>query len=557
MILSLILIGINKRVKWFVFFLLLSSTAFCQQLIEGTIVDKETGKPVPFASIGIIGTSKGTSSNSNGEFSISLAQPFKLKITCVGYESKEVSLAEEIKLVQLKPISTQLDAIVILDKAPNPKKIVRKAFANIAVNYINQPFLQNFFYRHYCKDDSVYGRLIEASVDVWKHHGYRSVQGAAGDQEEIRVTQLRRSLDKTTMAQGHDPISIKNILQADVVGYQTKIPSEHLLFYTDVSNLKTDFENYTFSFDGITNYDGQEVYQISYAYKKDSVVTTSGSYLYLTQATGSLFITTDTFAFIKTEEVKKLEPNTLRTAAYYRKFNDRYYPYHFIREGKSYISGNSTHSFRIDLMSVELKTDSAEEFTGNEPDREELLAISYDSVYWNNNTTLKITPLENKIIHDLGDGVSLNKQFYLYRQYELNLNDGGKNGEEKFNWYKANSQGKRVLYLVFWSNPFNRYLVELELAKQLQKQYRNKISFVFISLDDDQANWLLTLSRYGFYADGIINYRVGSNSGLAKLFHIKEAPAFILLSKNGEVFSQDAKRPSNPLLQDDFKFLLK
>lgn len=557
MILQGVLIGINYRVKWFIFFLLLSSTAFCQQLIEGTIIDKETGKPVPFASIGVVDTSKGTSSNSNGEFSISVIQPFKLKITCVGYESKEVLSSEEINSILLRPISTQLDAIVILDKAPNPRKIVRKAFANIDQNYINHPFLQNFFYRHYCKDDSTYGRLIEASVDVWKHDGYRHLQGAAGDQEEIRVTQLRRSLDKTTMAQGHEPISIKNILQADMVGYQTKIPSEHLSFYNDVSNLKTDFENYTFTFDGITNYDDQEVYQISYAYKKDSVSTTSGGYLYLTQATGSLFITTDTYAIIKTDEIKKLDSNTLRTTAYYRKFNNQYYPYHFIREGKSYLTDYSTHSFRIDLMSVELKTDVTEKFIGNEPDREELSAIPYDSVYWNNNTTLKTTPLENKIIHDLGDGVSLNKQFYLYRQYELNLNDGGKNGEEKFNWYRANSQGKRVLYLIFWSKEFNGYLAELELAKQLQKQYRNKISFVFISLDDDQANWLLTLSRYGFYADGIINYRIGANSSLTKFFNIKEAPAFILLSKNGEIFSQDAKRPSNPLLQDDFKILLK
>jgi len=544
-------------IRWLLIFLTVSTGSFCQQLVEGTIVDKETGKPVPFASVGVMGTSKGTSSNLNGQFSVSVSGIVALKITCVGYESKEINSAADLQKIELKPISTELNAIVIIDKALNPRKIVRKAFSAIEKNYINQPFLQKFFYRHYCKDDSAYGRLIEASVDVWKPRGYSVAQASERENDEIRVTQLRRSLDKTVMAQGHEPISVNNILQADAVGYQAKLPSEHLSFYSDVSNLNTDFEKYTFTFNGITYYDGQEVYEVSYAYKKDSVLTTSAAYLQLTQATGSLFITTDTYAFIKTLDVRTYGRNTLRTTAFYRKYDNQYYPYHLIREGKSYISDYSTHSFRIDLMSVELKKDEKYKFVGSEPNKEELLNISYDSAYWNDNTVLKTTPLEDEIIRDLGDGVSLNKQFLLYQQYEVNLNDGGNNGEEKFNWFRDASKGKRILYLVFWSPTFKSYLLDLELAKQLQKQYRNKIDIVFISLDDDNANWKLTSSRYGFYSDGIINYRIGSNSQLAKSFSVKDAPAFVLIARNGSVFSLQAKRPSDPLLKEDFQALLK
>lgn len=544
-------------IRWLLIFLTVSTVSFCQQLVEGTIVDKETGKPVPFASIGVVGTSKGTSSNLNGQFSVSVSGIVALKITCVGYESKEINSAADLQKIELKPISTELDAIIIIDKALNPRKIVRKAFSATEKNYINQPFLQKFFYRHYCKDDSAYGRLIEASVDVWKPQGYRVAQASARDNDEIRVTQLRRSLDKTVMAQGHEPISVNNILQADAVGYQAKLPSEHLSFYSDVSNLNTDFEKYTFTFNGVTYYDGQEVYEVSYAYKKDSVLTTSGAYLQLTQATGSLFITTDTYAFIKTLDVRTYGRNTLRTTAFYRKYDNQYYPYHLIREGKSYTSDYSTHSFRIDLMSVELKKDEKYKFVGSEPTKEELLNIPYDSAYWNNNTVLKTTPLEDEIIRDLGDGVSLNKQFLLYQQYEVNLTDGGNNGEEKFNWFRDASKGKRILYLVFWSPTFKSYLLDIELAKQLQKQYRSKIDIVFISLDDDNANWKLTSSRYGFYSDGIINYRIGSNSQLAKSFSVKDAPAFVLIARNGSVFSLQAKRPSDPLLKEDFQALLK
>jgi hypothetical protein len=543
-------------IRWFIFFFAFSSTAFCQQLVEGTIVDKETGKPVPFASIGVVGTSKGTSSNQNGQFSISITEPISLKVTCIGYESLLINSLSEIALIQLKPIITQLSEIVILDKPVNARKILRKAFANIDENYNDQPFLQKFFYRHYCKDDKAYGRLIEASVDVWRDQGYRSVQKTAGDKEEIRVTQLRRSLDKTEMAQGHEPISIGNILQADVVGYQTPAKSEHLSFYTDVSNLKTDFEKYNFTCQAITYYDGLEVYQINYSHKRDSVLTTAGNYLELTQVSGSLFITTDTYAFVKTEDVKSYQGNTVRTLAYYRKYADRYYPYHFIREGESHTLENSAHSFHIELMSVEVKTDAKEKFIGRIPNKDDLLNIPYDSIFWASNTILKTTPLEDDIIRDLGGGTSLNKQFYRYHQYEMNVHDGGKNGEEKFNWLREDSKGNRILYLVFWSGNVQSYLVEIELAKRLNKKYKNKITFVFLSLDDDETQWQQAVQKFSLYTDGIINYRIGSNSQLAKSFHVKEVPSFVLLARRGEIFDSTAKRPSDVLLEEDFKLLI-
>jgi len=544
-------------VKWGIIFLLFGPVSFCQQLIEGKIVDAETGEPVPFASIGIIGTSKGTSSNLNGQFTLPVSGSVSLKITCVGYQTKELSGKENIQLIKLTASDIQLNQIVILSKAVNPKKIVHKAFSSVTRNYINQPFLQKFFYRHYCKDDTVYGRLTEAFVDVWKQDGYRSVQKSAGDKEQIRVTQIRRSLDNTVMKQGHDPISIGNVLQADLVGYQTAHRSQHISFYTDVSNLKTDLENYSFTFEGITTYDGEDVYEINYSYKKDSVLTTSGKYLDLTQISGTLYITMHSHAIVKAEELKQYGPNYVRTSTYYRKFNHRYYPYQLRREGENQHTDKTTHSFHIDLMSVETRTDVTEKFTGREPGREELLKIPYDSVFWNNNAILKTTPLELEIIRDLGQGNSLDKQFYLYRQYEMNVSDGGRNGVEKFNWFKTDSKNKRILYLFFWEGDCKPYLVDVELAKRLHNNYRGQITFVFLSLEADEERWQQTLSKYNLTSDGIINYRIGTNSEIQKSFMVKDTPAFILISRNGEVFDNHAKHPSNPLLEEDFKTLMK
>ena len=190
------------------------------------------------------------------------------------------------------------------------------------------------------------------------------------------------------------------------------------------------------------------------------------------------------------------------------------------------------------------------------PGKDELLNIPYDSVFWTSNTILKTTPLEDDIISDLGGGASLNNQFYRYRQYELNVRDGGKNAEEKFNWFREDSKGTRILYLVFWSDDFQAYRSELELAKRLQQKYRNKVTVVFLSLNDDEKMWQQVVQKNNFSSDGIINYRLGSHSRITKSFKVHESPAFILLSRNGEVFDLNAKRPSDPLLQEDLKLLI-
>ena len=537
--------------------MLFGQTVFCQQHIEGKIVDAETGEPIPFASVGIVGTSKGTSSNLNGQFTLPTTGFVTLKITCVGYESKDVTTTANALFIQLKPSTTQLGQVVIFNKPVNGEKIAYKAFANIRKNYVDRPFLQNFFYRHYCKDDSVYGRLIEAFVEVWKEKGYRSLQHKAGDNEQIRVTQIRRSLDNTKMAQGHEPISVKNILQADVVGYQTSQKSEHVSFYTDVSNLKTDFENYFFDFKGITTYDGEDVFQINYTYKRDSALTTSGRHLVSTEINGSLYITTHTYAIVKTDEIKKYGANHIRTSTYYRKYNDRYYPYHLVRDGANHHSDKSTHTFHIDLMSVEIQTNAFDKFVGREQGREELLKIPYDSIFWNNNPILKTTPLELGIIRDLGKGTSLDKQFLLYQQYEMNVSDGGKNGIEKFNWFKDYAKGKKSLYLFFWEGDCMSYIVDVERVKQLHKKYRTQITFIFLSFEDDESQWKQIALKYNLASDGIINYRIGQDSEIEKLYKIGKIPSFILIARNGEVFDGDAKHPGNPLLEEDFGLLLR
>lgn len=535
--------------------LFVSSIAYGQQLITGSVVDKETGKPVPFASIGVVGTSKGTSTNLEGAFSLAIEGKATLKITCVGYESLTISSTENLHQLKLSPSATQLNEVVILAKNVNPRNVVRKAFGNVARNFDSEEFMQKFFYRHYCKDDSAYGRLIEASVDVLKHQGYRNIRRKAGDREEIRITQLRRSLDNTQMAQGHEPISVANILQADLAGYQSTEESIDLKFYDEVNNLRIDFDDYEFEFDGITYYDGLEVYKVNYHYKADSILTTTG-FIDAPKANGTLFITTDSHAFVKMEDIRTDGPNTIRTSAYYQKHGDKYYPHHFIREGENKFSDGHEHAFHIEMMSVEIVKEPFQKFISSVPGKDGLLKIPYDSVYWNTQTTLKTTPLENEIIHDLGGGSSLNKQFYRYQKYEWNIANGGEYGFEKLNWLLNDSKGNRALCLYFWNNNYESYIASLEYFKRLNKMFHGKIAFVLVSLDNNSQKWQQIVSRYNLFSDGIINYRLDDKNEIAKRYQVKQTPSFVVISRDGNVVDMTGKVPGDPQLEEDLKLLV-
>lgn len=514
-------------------FLIFSITAFGQIRISGKIIDRETRQPVPFASIGIVGTTQGTSSNIDGEFSLVIPENASIKISCVGYASVVVSNPAQMKLIELTPYSIELQEIVITSKSVNPQMIVRRAMASIRKNYPQESFYQRFFYRHYCKDDDRYGRLIEAFVDVWKHNGYRYFRKAGGDREEIRVTHLRRSLDNTVLAVGHPPISITNILQADVAAYQSSQSGQIKNFYAEASALRMDFERFQFTYGGITRFDNHQVYVIAYHSLPDSILTTQG-YVPVVSVSGTLYITTDDFAFVKHEELREEGSNRFKSMAFYQQHQDKYYPGHLVRESELLLSDSSRHFVHIEMISADISHDPQLQFTGREPKKSELLNIPYDSVFWSNASILKATPLEENIIRDLGGGTSLNQQFFRYIHYQWSISKGYEDAEEKLSWLLADSRGKMRMVIAVFPSHIENFLLEVEKIKQLHKQYRNDTRFIIVITEPDVNIWKQQVARFVLFADGLVNYRITPPSGILKVLNIKSLPSFVCLDTAGE-----------------------
>lgn len=141
--------------KYFIFTLIIfvSKFAFSQTVeINGKVMDQETQSPLPYATILLSGTNKGTVSNSNGEFSFKL-QPGKyiLVTRYVGYknDSTQIILPDrkqlEINLIK-QPIL--FPEVVVTGEDP-AYRIIREA---IERKRINKKGLENFEYSAYSKN---------------------------------------------------------------------------------------------------------------------------------------------------------------------------------------------------------------------------------------------------------------------------------------------------------------------------------------------------------------------------------------------------------------------
>jgi thiol-disulfide isomerase/thioredoxin len=528
---------------------------------EATVLDAETKQPVPYASVGLVGTYMGTSTNMEGQFRFSLDRSklrpgAQLRVSCVGYESATFPLEQVPPQINLKPSRVELKEVLVVGRDLRPDRIVRKAFGRIKQNYYAKPLVYKTFYRHYCKDDTVYGRLIEAAVDIYKRNGHKAVTSSPGQRDAVRVTQLRRSLDSTRFVEAHAPIALYSAMGADLVSYQNRsggIGGAIISFAYGVSSLKRDLEKYEFSLEGLTRYDGQEVFEISFQSKQDAGVTLSTGISLKRQTSGKLYINSKDYAFVKANYTA-YGFDTVHVVNTFQKSGDKYFLRHISKEGKTFNrQAGFRHTYHLDLLVNEWQLKGFEKFKGKEPGKKELFDVPYDSTFWNDYTILKETPLEEKIVLDLGGSQSLTRQYAMYdtlkrKEYERQIS-----GEGRFDKFREESKGRRILYLDFWASWCGPCIAELAAEKRIAEEYRGKITFVMLSLDADEKAWNRAMTTHDLTGRGILHFRIGPDADLLKFFDVSAIPRYVLINKQGEFFDLNAKRPSNPALRADFE----
>lgn len=392
--------------------------------ISGTITDSETGEPLPFATIGLIGSGKGTITNANGEFGIRITRDCiddSLTISYLGYINRKIPVRQALGNtfnIKMKREFVSIQEIIIKNQAP--QEILRKAYYNTGRNYGSSPALMSAFYREAVMRRYTLQTYSEAIISIYKS----AYSGLAGN-DQMKIERSRK-LENTGMK---DTLTVR--LKAGLS-----------------SCLMLDGAKNTFDFLQPENY-------FQYDYRMTDIVTVDDESAYLIEFTqkptvdiplfkGSIYINTVNYAIVQAEfeinplYIDKLKddyinyqakgysmwPVSIKYSVSYRKSGNRYFLSHsrgdlkFTAKQKNKLFHSSFDVF-FELAVNDIKTENVNRF-----DRDELAPIhsifsktinSYDADFWGDLDFLKP---EDNLMNAL-------------KNMKVKLQEFSKNGEDR------------------------------------------------------------------------------------------------------------------------------
>lgn len=127
-----------KRLSLFLLALLISSSIFAQKQITGKVTG-ENGTALNGATVTVKGTTRGTTTNNNGEFTINANTGETLEITMVGYKVQSVTVGQDNNLsLQLDPVISSMDEVVVVGYGTQRRALVTGAVASVSGKTISE-----------------------------------------------------------------------------------------------------------------------------------------------------------------------------------------------------------------------------------------------------------------------------------------------------------------------------------------------------------------------------------------------------------------------------------
>lgn len=227
-------------------------------LLRGRVVDRRSGKALPYATIALLETSLGSISNQQGEFSfkipLDLPDPMMV-VSYMGYRSRMLPLsypADNELTIELEKDLIPLQEVII--RYSDPAKLLQEAIRRIPGNYLDDHATMTAFYRESVKRNDHCMIYSEAVLDVAKAP-YTSLT----NNDHIGIVKRRKISDVTA----EDTIFIK--LRS---GITTSLNLDVIKNRPDF--LQEDFqERYNLDFTDMMTYRDRLVYVISFQQKKE------------------------------------------------------------------------------------------------------------------------------------------------------------------------------------------------------------------------------------------------------------------------------------------------
>lgn len=232
--------------------------AINRSLLKGRVQDSRSGKALPYATIALYGTSLGSITNQEGEFSFkiptTLADPM-LVVSYMGYRNLLLPVKYpmgENHVIKLEKEMIPLQEVII--RIADPNLLLTEAIARIPDNYLKEHSTMTAFYRESVKRNDHCMVYSEAVLDVAKGP-YSSYAG----KDQVRIQKRRKITDLSA----EDTLMIK--LRSGIF----------TSFSLDVIKNRPDFlmddfaTRYDLEFSDMMTYGDRLVYVISFRQKSN------------------------------------------------------------------------------------------------------------------------------------------------------------------------------------------------------------------------------------------------------------------------------------------------
>jgi hypothetical protein len=373
--------------------------------ITGIITDNESGEPLPYATIGMMSTGRGTVTNSNGEFGLKINRDCvndSLSVSYLGYFSRKIPVRSALENnfnIRLYREYISIPEIIIKNQVP--QEIMRKAYNAVQDNYGSSPALLTAFYREAAMKKGNLQIYSEAVLQIFK-----SSYSGSFVNDQVKIIRSRK---------------IENTGLRDTLTMRLKAGLSSCLMLDGARNtfdflLPVNFAQYDYRMTDIVTLDEESAYVIEFVQKPGVDIP-----LYK----GSVYINTSNFAIIQAEfEINpayisksredfvtnpsrgySIWPVSVKYNVSYRKIGERYFLNHargdlnFNAKQKRRLFNSSFEVF-FELAVTDIRLDNVTRF-----DRDEIAPVhsifsktitSYDPDFWGTQDFLK--PEENLLL---------------------------------------------------------------------------------------------------------------------------------------------------------------
>jgi hypothetical protein len=459
----------SKLLLSFIYIYIFStSLVYSQQIIvKGKVIDKQTLQPLSFANIRVIGTTLGSSANSNGEYEIKLnSGQYKLIASFIGYYSDTlaVNAVNNLSEINFELNQTKIDLPeVLINPGVNPAlEIIQKA---IEKKKIRNQKLQNYEVEAYTKG------IIRTTGDISANSNSISVGLGGSDTTELIISGI---LENHSKGYFNQPNQFKEIIlarkqSANFPPTINTLTGGRLIenFYeNDVNFLGRDLpgpisdnalEYYYFYIEKVTAQNERKVYQIHI--EPDNSADPGFA--------GSIFIADSTFDLIKVDLILNRAANTggfFDTVNVYQQF-DEYSGIHLPVDYRLFVKANVFGLVRVgfELNTILFNYSINQKLPENIFNKAIVTVIPdadvIDSLYWQKTQTIPNT-VEEQVAYNRIDSIeNIPRKFlddFSFLDTRISLSENISISAPLGMYHFSRVEGHALDFGIFVDDAFNR-----------------------------------------------------------------------------------------------------